>query len=76
MRSTREWFFEIMELQLRDKIVRMIRQLVCESVGIRGISRVLNIGVWTVLRRIKREGRRVENPAIVLNLAEFQVEGF
>ena len=53
---------------------KMICQLVCESVGIRGISRVLNIGVGTVLRRIKREARKLEKPAIVLNQPELQVD--
>ena len=53
---------------------RMICTLVCESVSIRGIARILKISVSTVHRRIRRIGKRIEKPAIVLNQKEFEVD--
>jgi insertion element IS1 protein InsB len=52
----------------------MISQLVCESAGIRGISRILKIGVNTVLRRIRRIAARIDRPIIVRYDAIFEVD--
>jgi insertion element IS1 protein InsB len=41
-----------------------IRILLCESVGIRGISRILNIAIGTVLRRIKLIAANITRPLI------------
>ena len=42
-----------------------IRALVCESVGIRGIGRVLGIAAGTVLARIGRMAQAIERPPIM-----------
>jgi len=43
----------------------LVGHLVCESVGIRGIARILEIGASTVMRRIVRMGNRITKPAIL-----------
>ena len=52
----------------------MIRQLVCESVGIRGIARVLKISGNTVLRRIRKIVKAVVKPAVVMGQRELEVD--
>jgi len=51
-----------------------IKLLVCESVGIRGISRVLKIAVNTVLRRIKIIGAGIVKPSILSVEPVFEVD--
>ena len=51
-----------------------ICRLVCESVSIRGIARVLDIAVGTVLYRIRQVGKGICKPVIVLNQQELQVD--
>jgi len=46
-------------------INQQIKDLLCEGVGIRGISRVLRIAIGTVLRRIKALAAGAARPAIV-----------
>jgi insertion element IS1 protein InsB len=58
----------------RKTVNESICQLVCESVNIRGIARVLEISVGTVLRRIRQMGKRICKPAIVLNQPELEVD--
>jgi IS1 family transposase len=52
----------------------MIAELLCESVCIRGIARVLRISVNTVLSRIRKIARDIVKPAIPLNQLEFEVD--
>jgi insertion element IS1 protein InsB len=51
-----------------------IKSLVCESVGIRGISRVLKIGTNTVLERIKRIADTISQPPIPRNQPNVEVD--
>ncbi len=53
---------------------RMICTLVCESVSIRGIARILKISISTVIGRIRQIARQIGKPAIVLNQSEFEVD--
>jgi insertion element IS1 protein InsB len=55
-------------------INRQIGQLVCESVGIRGIGRVLCIAVSTVLRKIKQIAAGMAKPPIPLNRPAFEMD--
>jgi insertion element IS1 protein InsB len=55
-------------------INRQIAVLVCESVGIRGIGRVLGIATGTVLRKILHIARHIEKPPIPLNRAAFELD--
>jgi len=52
----------------------MISQLVCEGAGIRGISRILKIGVNTVLRRIRKIASGIVRPSIVKDDSTFEVD--
>lgn len=52
----------------------MISQLVCESVGIRGIARVLQIGINTVLRRIVTIADNIPKPSIIHHLPSVEVD--
>lgn len=56
------------------EVNRWISSLVRESVGIRGIARLLQIAVGTVLRRIRQIGKNVIKPPISLNLAIVEVD--
>ena len=53
---------------------RMIVELVCESVGIRGISRILKIATNTVLERIKRIAEGIRQPPILQDQRSFEVD--
>jgi IS1 family transposase len=52
----------------------MVSQLVCESVGVRGIARVLRIGINTVLRRIIFIATGISKPAIPDDRPVFEVD--
>jgi transposase-like protein len=52
----------------------MIAKLICESVNMRGIARVLRISVNTVLARIKRIARTIERPVIAEHGPVFEVD--
>jgi IS1 family transposase len=52
----------------------MIAKLVCESVNMRGIARVLNISVNTVLARIRRIGANIERPIVAEPNPVFEVD--
>jgi IS1 family transposase len=52
----------------------MIPQLVCESVSIRGIARVLKIAVRTVVNGIRKIARGIVKPPIIMNQAAFEVD--
>jgi IS1 family transposase len=52
----------------------MVQSLTCESVGIRGISRVLGIAVNTVADKIHSVAGTIERPAIGEDQSCFQVD--
>ncbi len=52
----------------------MIPRLVCNSVGIRGIARVLKIAVNTVVKQIKRVAEQITKPPIPLNRQSFEID--
>jgi len=47
----------------QPEITKMVGNLLCEGVGVRGISRVLGIAVGTVISRIKSLGQKVCKPS-------------
>lgn len=49
-------------------------RLVCNSVGIRGIARVLQIATATVLRLIKRISNAIYKPLVPLNQKSFEID--
>jgi insertion element IS1 protein InsB len=51
-----------------------IRSLLCESVGIRGIGRVLGIAAGTVLDRIGRLAKAIERPSIPTDEDRLEVD--
>lgn len=55
-------------------IDRQIGVLVCESVGIRGIGRVLGIAVSTVLRKIRQIAAGIAKPAVPINRPCFEMD--
>jgi hypothetical protein len=52
----------------------MVSQLVCESVGVRGIARVLRIRINTVLRRIIFIANGISKPTIPQDRPAFEVD--
>ena len=52
----------------------IVGQLVCESVGVRGIARVLRIGINTVLRRIVFIANGISKPTIPQGRPAFEVD--
>ncbi len=52
----------------------MVVKLVCNSVGIRGIGRVLSIAVNTVMHKIKKIAAGIAKPAIPLHRKSFEVD--
>jgi hypothetical protein len=52
----------------------MVGQLVCESVGIRRIARILEIGASTVMRRIVGMAKAITKPAILPDQPSFEVD--
>ena len=58
----------------RTQLNKMISTLVCESVSIRGIGRVLQIANATVISRIKAIAAAITKPAIPINRNAFEVD--
>ena len=58
----------------KKEVQVMIPQLVCESVSIRGIARVLKIAARTVVNGIRRIARGIKKPPIIMNQAAFEVD--
>jgi insertion element IS1 protein InsB len=54
--------------------IKMIPKLLCESVGIRGIGRILQIATGTVLRKIKQIANAIAKPPIPLNRPAFEMD--
>jgi insertion element IS1 protein InsB len=57
-----------------EKTKRLLRKLVCESVGIRGIGRVLHIASNTVLNRIKAIAAHISKPPVSSDQLIFEVD--
>jgi len=58
----------------KTNLVEIIPTLVCESVSIRGISRILEIAVSTVTRKIKEVAASISKPPIPLNKKTFELD--
>lgn len=58
------------ETEINDRI----KSLLCEGVGIRGISRVLRIAVSTVLRRIRKIARQIDKPVLIDQSRTYEVD--
>jgi len=52
----------------------MIPELVCESVSIRGIGRILKIALATVIKKIKWIAERIKKPLLPLNRKIFELD--
>ncbi len=61
-------------LACREEVECMIPKLVCESVSIRGIARLLNISLTTVARKIKRVAAAIVKPPVPLNKRFFELD--
>jgi insertion element IS1 protein InsB len=55
-------------------VAALIPKLVCNSVGIRGIARVLCIAINTVVRAIQKIAASIIKPAIPLNRKSFEID--
>jgi insertion element IS1 protein InsB len=55
-------------------VLKLIPALVCESVSIRGIGRLLKIGLTTVIRKIKAIAKSISKPLIPMNRNSFEVD--
>jgi insertion element IS1 protein InsB len=55
-------------------IARQISTLVCESVSIRGIGRVLQIATGTVLKKIQEIAAAIAKPSVPLNRSAFEMD--
>jgi insertion element IS1 protein InsB len=74
-KACRKYQQEIYRNKAYEKTISpMLSQLVCESVSVRGIARVLNISVNTVLCRIKKIAKGIAKPVIVMNQKELEVD--
>src|ERR1044071_5242288 len=58
----------------KQSIFHLIPQLVCESVGIRGIARILKIAASTVIGKIKLIAASICKPFVPLNRAAFELD--
>lgn len=52
----------------------MIPRLICNSVGIRGIARVLRIAINTVITHIKKIADRISKPPIPVSRQSFEID--
>lgn len=66
----KEYRYKVYEKGARE----MIPRLVCNSVGIRGIARVLQIAVATVAKLIKKLADGITKPPIPLNRKSFEID--
>lgn len=56
------------------EVATMIPKLVCESVGVRGISRILRIALATVCRQVKAIGDSIQRPPIPMKRKAFELD--
>jgi len=52
----------------------MIPKLVCESVSIRGIARILKIALTTVIRKIKWIAEKIVKPPIPFSCRQIELD--
>jgi len=55
-------------------VIGMIPKLVCNSVSIRGMARVLEISVTTVMEMIKRISASIEKPPVPMKRKSFEID--
>jgi insertion element IS1 protein InsB len=55
-------------------VSKMISTLVCESVSIRGISRILGISLNSAVSNIKKIAATIEKPAVPMNRKSFEMD--
>lgn len=58
----------------RSDLSPLIRKLLCEGVGIRGISRILKIALKTVLKKILYLASKIPKPPIPLHLPSIELD--
>lgn len=58
----------------KNGVREIISSLVCESVSIRGIARILKISVVTVCSKIRRIAGSIKKPAIALRRKAFELD--
>lgn len=58
----------------KEQVIALIPSLVRESVSIRGIGRLLKIGLATVIRKIKLIASLIQKPAIPLKQHSFELD--
>lgn len=58
----------------KAEVTAMIPRLVCESVSIRGIARILGISLATVLKKIKRLASEIVKPPIPFNCKVLELD--
>ena len=58
----------------KSDVTKLIPVLVCESVSVRGISRILKIGLATVIRKIKAVAKNISKPCIPLKKEAFELD--
>jgi insertion element IS1 protein InsB len=61
-------------LACKAGVTAMIPKLVCNSVGIRGIARVMGIAINTVVRKIKQIAAAIIKPSVPLYRQSFEVD--
>lgn len=61
-------------LAYKTSTTDMIPILVCESVSIRGIGRILRIGLATVIKRIKAFADSIQKPPVPVGKKEFEMD--
>src|SRR5580698_346059 len=58
----------------QNHVDAMVSHLLCEGVGIRGIARILQIGINTVMKRIGTIANRIVKPVILMDQPSFEVD--
>jgi transposase-like protein len=56
------------------EMMQLLPALVCESVGVRSIGRLLKIGLTTVIRKIKTVAERISKPLIPTGRNSFELD--
>ena len=65
---------EYKSIACKAGVLTMIPKLVCNSVGIRGIARILGIAVNTAVKSIKEIAESIKKPPIPLNRQSFEID--
>jgi insertion element IS1 protein InsB len=65
---------EYIYLACRAGTIEMVQSLICESVGIRGISRVLGIAAITLMEKIQSIASTIERPIVGKDQPCFEVD--